>query len=70
MEVFRPTSSGVHTMTTHPARQRDLKNLLWALEDALQGALFPNDKWIDGWNASKAEGEVDRFYVHLWEVPG
>ena len=60
-------SGKVGEVTTHPARERDLKNLVWALEDALQGALFKNDKWIDDWRASKAEADENRFVVELWE---
>jgi Holliday junction resolvase RusA-like endonuclease len=63
----RYLSGKVGEVMTHPARERDLKNLVWALEDGLQGALFKNDKWIDEWKASKAEADEDRFVVEIWE---
>ncbi len=47
----------------------DLGNLEKALEDALQGSLMPNDKYI--WHrgeGEKYEGE-DAFLVHVWELP-
>ena len=60
-------SGKVGEVVTHPARERDLKNLVWALEDALQGALFKNDKWIDDWRASKHEAEESKFVAEIWE---
>lgn len=46
----------------------DLGNLEKALEDALQGVLLPNDRWI--WqrgSGAKHDGE-DAFDVHVWEL--
>lgn len=51
--------------------QIDLGNLEKALEDALQGVLLPNDRWI--WRrgrGDKHEGEEDAFEVHVWELDG
>lgn len=61
--------SGGHIseVKTHPARERDLKNLVWALEDAMQGALYPNDKWIEAHDTAKSEADSNRFIVVLSE---
>ncbi len=58
----------VAEVKTHPYRERDLKNLLWALEDAVKGVLFGDDKWVDEWFSSKHEAEESRFIVELSEV--
>ena len=60
-------SGKVVEVQTHPARERDTKNLTWALEDAMQGALYPNDKWIDAHDITKREAPVSRFVVTLSE---
>jgi len=55
--------------------QIDLGNLEKAAEDALQGALIPNDRWV--WercdpgpcrHGAKLVGQEDAVEVHVWEV--
>lgn len=50
-------------------RRADLGNYEKACEDALQGALFPNDKliWRRG-EGGKHIGKEDYFEVHVWEL--
>ncbi len=60
----------VGEVRTRPSRERDLKNLLWAVEDALKEALMGDDKWLDDWDVHKRDVNeaMDRFVVEIWEV--
>jgi Holliday junction resolvase RusA-like endonuclease len=63
--------TGKRWVTVDNPERIDLGNLEKALEDALQGVLLPNDRWI--WKrgqGEKHEGEEDAFEVHVWELDG
>lgn len=78
VEAFPPRPLGLAaTFWVAPPRrvgQIDLGNLEKAIEDALQGALIPNDRWV--WvrcdplpcrHGEKCEGE-DAVELHVWEA--
>lgn len=64
-KVFRVKKN---TWIDDPSRC-DLNNLEKAIEDALNGAMYPDDVWI--WKRErgfKMLGEDDWFAVHVWEL--
>ena len=58
-----------HVRLIHPAKTSDLNNLVKAVEDAMQGALYKNDRQIRAYgNITVEEGSQDRLWCRIREI--
>jgi len=61
------TSLAINITISPTRHNRDLDNSVKALEDAAQGIVFPDDRWVDSILAMRIKGKDDVVHFVVWE---